>query len=207
MKKLKLAFTYFHNLPSSEKRITIPTVLTIVRLLSVPLIVAAMINQSWGFGFALIVVSALTDLFDGYIARKFNQKTFLGACLDPIADKVLVLSIFFTLAFVNSPLFSIPIWFVILVLIKELVLINGAFYLYLKNKHINIEPTILGKLTMFTQVLFIIWLFACYFLALVPVKTYYAALGLVILLVLSSLYQYVTIGLKSFFKSNKEKNI
>jgi len=186
----------FKKLPAREKRLTIPTLLTLLRLLSTPAIVFAMLKSCWGLAFWLILFSALTDLLDGYIARKFNQKTFLGACLDPIADKLLILSVYFTLAFWQSPLFSIPVWFVVLVLLKELILIAGVIFLYLKQCNLDIKPTLLGKLTMLAQTLFIIWLFACYFMHWLPVKTYYTVLGAVLCLVLSSLYQYATIGLR-----------
>lgn len=196
----------FKNLPAQEKRLTIPNVLTLVRLACTPMIVMAMHKLDWGLAFWLIVLSALTDLLDGYIARRFNQKTFLGACLDPIADKLLILSIYFMLAFKQSPLFGIPLWFVMLVLIKELVLIAGVIFLYMRQDRLNHlgtksvliepQPTLLGKLTMLVQTLFIVWLFACYFMHWLPVKTYYTALGAVICLVLSSLYQYATIGLR-----------
>lgn len=190
MKILKL----FSRLPAQEKRLTIPTVLTLLRLLSVPVIVWAMLYGHWGRAFWFFLFSAFTDLLDGYIARTFNQKTLLGACLDPVADKLLILSIYFTLAFWQSPLFSIPVWFVILVLLKELILIVGVLFLYFKQSKLEIQPTHLGKLTMLMQTLFIIWLFACYFRHWLPTKTYYAALGTVLCLVLSSLYQYATIG-------------
>lgn len=164
-----------------------------------------MLQHLWGLAFWLIVFGTITDLLDGYIARNFNQKTFLGAALDPIADKFLVLSIYFTLAFVQSPLFTIPLWFMWLVLCKELILIGGAIYLYLKYGFLEVHPILLGKLTMAFQMLFIIWLFACYFFHWVPIKTYYIALGVVMALVLSSLYQYVKIGWKYIFTNSLNK--
>lgn len=193
----KINLNFLKQLPKKEKRLTIPTILTLFRLLCVPVIVYAMINFHWGVAFWTIIIASLTDSADGYIARNFNQKTFLGACLDPIADKVLVLSVYITLAFVQSPLFSIPLWFVWLVLIKETVLIGGAAALYLKKGFLDVQPTLLGKLTMFVQVLFIVWLFACYFFHWLPVKTYYTMLGVVLVLVLSSLYQYMKMGVRA----------
>jgi cardiolipin synthase len=193
---LKINLFFLKKIPSKECRLTLPTVLTLARLTSTPVIVYAMIKHYWGIAFWLIVISAFTDLFDGYIARTFNQKTLLGAILDPLADKLLVLSVYFTLTFVQSPLFSIPLWFVILVLFKELILIGGVLFLYLKKDFLEIKPTLLGKLTMVMQILFIIWLFACYFFHWLPVKTYYTALGALLVLVLSSLCQYGRIGFR-----------
>lgn len=203
---MKIKLSFLKNLPEREKRLTVPTVLTLFRLLCAPLIVIAMVKQRWGIAFILIIVSALTDLLDGYIARRFNQKTWLGAGLDPVADKILVLSIYFTLAFVTTPLFVLPAWFVWLVLGKELLLIGGAFYLIFRAGWLEVQPVWLGKLTMAVQMTFIVWLFACYFFHWLPVKSYYAALGLVIGLVLSSLWQYAKIGLKYFGAKKQHEN-
>lgn len=196
MAKLKLSFSFLKKLPDHEKKITLSTLLTLVRIALTPFIVASMIAHHWGIACTLFCIAACTDILDGNIARWLNEKTFLGACLDPIADKFLVLSCFFTLAFVQSPLFSIPLWFVWLVLCKELILIGGAIILYNIKGHIEMQPTVLGKTTTVMQMGFIIWLFACYFFSWIPVKTYYCMLGIVIVLVFSSLLHYIFIGIK-----------
>ena len=108
----------FASLPAHEMRITVPTLLTFMRILLTFGVIGAMIYHNWGTAFVVFLAAAFTDVLDGGLARWWNEKTFLGACLDPIADKFLVLSIFFTLAFVQSPLFHIPIWFFSIVFIK-----------------------------------------------------------------------------------------
>lgn len=191
---LKFDFSFFKKLSAREKRLTIPTILTISRMILVPFIVIAMIAHHWGLAFWFFVIAALTDTVDGSLARLSGEKTFLGTCLDPVADKLLILSCFFTLAFVQSPLFTIPLWFVLLVLIKELIIIGGALIILLLGGRLNICPTWLGKITTVAQISFIIWLFACYFFHWLPIKTYHTMLGIVILLTLLSLIQYVRIG-------------
>lgn len=195
----KFSFRFYKELPAHEKRITFSTVLTSIRILLVPFIIAAMVAQRWGLAFKLFIAAMVTDFFDGNTARWFNQKTFLGACLDPIADKLLLVSCFATLAFVQSPLFSIPRWFVLTVLVKELLLIGGALYILLTKEHLEVRPTWLGKITTVVQMLFIVWLFACYFFHWMPIKTYWTMLGLLLILVIMSLVQYVRIGLRQFF--------
>jgi phosphatidylglycerophosphate synthase len=111
VKKINLSrFTLriFNRLPDAEKRITIPTLFTLTRIIIVPVIIDAMINDRWGIAFFFFVFACVTDLIDGFLARLLNEKTFLGACLDPVADKLLLLSCFSTLAFVSTPLFSVP---------------------------------------------------------------------------------------------------
>lgn len=192
----KINMDFLRQLPAREKKITLSTVLTIIRIILVPIIVAAMVMHSWGVSFFLFVIAAITDCLDGTLARLLHQKTFLGAFLDPLADKFLILSCFFTLAFVQSPLFVIPKWFVWFVLCKEVLQLSGAVFVYLRKGHIEIRPTLLGKVTATAQMGFIIWLFACYFFQWVPIKTYYTMLGLLLVLITVSLLQYARIGIR-----------
>jgi len=194
---MKFSFSFFKKAPAREKRITIATLFTVGRMILAPFIVAAMIMHQWGLAFWLFVIAALTDTIDGNLARWFGEKTFLGACLDPIADKLLILSVFFTLAFVQSPLFSIPLWLVLFVLLKELIILGGSLVMLLLDKPLHIAPTWLGKMTTAVQISFIIWLFACYFFHWLPIKTYYTMLGLVFVLTFLSLLQYLRIGFRT----------
>lgn len=186
----------FNRLPHREKRITIPTLFTFARIFVVPIIVAAMIYAQWGIAFSFFVFACLTDLVDGFLARLLNEKTFLGACLDPIADKLLLLSCFTTLAFVKVPLFSVSPAFVFFVIAKELLQLGGAFIVYWFKGHLDVHPTLLGKTTTCIQMFFILWLFACYFFCWVPIKTYYVMLGIMILFIGASFVQYARIGLR-----------
>ncbi len=193
----RFSFALLRKLPAREKRITLPTLFTFVRIILTPCIVVSMVYEHWGAAFWLFVIAAATDAVDGALARLRNERTFLGACLDPIADKLLILSVFFTLAFVQSPLFSIPHWFVLFVLCKELLLVGGAVAIFAWQGHLEIRPTWLGKTTTLVQILFIVWLFACYFFAWVPIKTYYTMLAVVFVLVAASLMHYASIGFRT----------
>lgn len=201
MKKInlkKFTLRIFQHLPETEKRITIPTIFTLLRIILIPVIVGAMITGSWGYAFLFFVFACLTDVIDGLLARFLNEKTFLGACLDPVADKLLLISCFFTLAFVSTPLFSIPRWFVFFVISKEAIQLTGASIIYYTRGYLNVQPTILGKTTTLIQMTFIIWLFACYFFCWVPLKTYYTMLGIMIFFISATFVQYAHIGLQSF---------
>ena len=186
---------FLSKLPVNERKITISTLLTILRIILTPIVVGTMILQWWGFAFIFFFIAAITDMLDGNIARWRNEQTFLGALLDPIADKLLTLSCFFTLAFVQSSLFSIPKWFFIIILIKELLLISGVFLFSMYRHKMEIHPLILGKITTFVQMVFIIWIFACYFFKWQPIKTYYTMLALVFILVIATLLQYSFMGI------------
>lgn len=190
----KFSFQLFKKLPAREKKITFSTVLTLIRFILIPFIVISMIGQHWYAAFVLFMIAAITDILDGWFARWFNERTFLGAALDPLADKLLVIAVFATLAFYQSPLFTIPRWFVALVLIKELIQVLGAVIIYTIKGHLAIAPTMLGKLTMVAQSAFITWLFSCYFFHWVPIKTYFVMLATVSSLVLLTFIDYARIG-------------
>ncbi len=181
-------------MPDAEKRITIPTLFTLARIIVVPIIVGAMMKHYWGIAFFFFVFACMTDLIDGFLARLLNEKTFLGACLDPVADKLLLLSCFSTLAFVSTPLFSVPRFFVLFVVGKEALQIAGALLIYHFRGHLDVHPTLLGKTTTCIQMIFIMWLFACYFFCWMPIKTYYVMLGVMIFFIGVSFIQYARMG-------------
>ncbi len=192
----KIHIRLFKDLPADEFRMTFPTILTCIRIILVPYIIASMLLHLWGLAFLFFFVAAITDCLDGNLARLLHEKTFLGACLDPIADKLLLISFFFTLVFLETPLFPVPLWFVLLVLLKESIVIFGAAFILLSGRHLDVRPTALGKATTVIQMLFIIWLFACYYFHWMPVKTYYMMLALMLLMVILSFVQYARIGFK-----------
>jgi cardiolipin synthase len=200
-KKINLSrFTLriFNRLPAREMRITVPTLFTIARIAVTPIIVAAMIKSWWGTALLFFTFACLTDLIDGFLARALNVKTFLGACLDPIADKLLLIACFSTLAFVSTPVFAIPQAFVFFIMGKELLQLSGAGIIYWLQGHLDVKPTMLGKTTTCIQMLFIMWLFACYFFCWVPIKTYYVMLSILVIFMSVSLMQYIKIGVRMF---------
>lgn len=185
--------------------ITIPTVFTLLRIALTPFIVYAMVHQRWALAFYLFLGASLTDIIDGSLARWWNARSFLGACLDVLADKLLLLSCFTTLACIQISYLHIPQWFVLFILCKELTLIVGSLILYMLKGSLEIKPTKLGKITTFVQICFIIWFFFCYFFKWLPLKTYSIMLCLLITLMIVSLLQYISIGIHYFFAKNNAK--
>lgn len=197
---MKFDSLFFKTLHNCEKRITISTMLTLLRIVLVPVIVIAMTKQQWGSAFFWFLIAALTDTFDGALARWWNDETVLGACLDPIADKILLISCFATLAFIQSPVFMIPHWFVMLILFKESIILLGTLLLLVSRSGFTVHPTFLGKATTVVQISFIIWLFTCYFFNWVPTKTYYSMMSIMVGFILLSFAQYIYIGLRYLVK-------
>lgn len=107
----------------------IPNILTIIRFILIPFIVYAIFTQQFILAFAIFTISGITDVADGFIARKFNLISNFGKLMDPLADKLTQISTLASLALANI----IPIWILIIVLIKEFIMIVGASFLYGKD--------------------------------------------------------------------------
>lgn len=197
---MKLDSSFLRTLSLCEKRITFPTLLTLLRIILVPVIIAAMVERLWCQAFVWFVIASLTDLFDGMLARRWKVATALGACLDPVADKILLVSCFSALAFIQAPAFMVPRWFVMLILCKELIIVCGALFFLVFKCNFTIRPTWTGKLTTVVQIAFISWLFFCYFFNWMPIKTYYVFMVVMVGFTVAALSQYISIGLRYLFK-------
>jgi len=132
--------------------INLPNSLTILRILLVPVFVGLLLYEHYDIALLTLLIAALTDILDGMIARITDQRTLLGEYLDPLADKLLLMSAIITL----SVLHFIPIWAVIVVVSRDAILLTGTLVANLTETHIDISPTILGKGTTFAQICYII---------------------------------------------------
>ena len=108
----------------------IPNILTVSRFFLIPFIIYFILKEQYILALVLLVISGLTDVLDGFIARKFNFITNFGKLIDPLADKTTQIAVLLTLAFKNI----IPFWIIIVVVIKEAAMIAGASFLYGKAK-------------------------------------------------------------------------
>ena len=170
--------------------ITFPTVLTIGRLLLVPFIAYSMLQRAWLIALLLFSIAAITDILDGYFARKWHQETQLGACLDPVVDKVLVISCYAVLVFAPVQGLAIPAWFLSIVLAKEVVLLGGALYWGVLKQEIEVKASWLGKLAMAVQSMLIGWVILCSIFHWMPIRTFHLVLAAALILVIASLIHY-----------------
>ncbi|NQT91009.1 MAG: CDP-alcohol phosphatidyltransferase family protein [Candidatus Omnitrophica bacterium] len=133
--------------------------ITIARILLVPALLLCLLYYSAEYDFlrfialAIFLVCGVADAIDGYVARRFYQKTELGTMLDPIADKLLILTAFISLSIMkNIPAASrIPPWLTTLVISRDGIIILGTVLIFLMVKKIDIKPSIPGKITTFFQ--------------------------------------------------------
>lgn len=178
-----------------EFRLTVPTFLTLVRIAFIPVIVFFLYRQRVIWALSFFCAAAVTDVLDGYLARRLKQQTFLGACLDPVADKLLVAVLLATLWVLHAPF--LPGWFVVLVLGKESIQIFGSTLIFLSKGNLFVCPVLLGKVSMFFQTCFIFALLLNYYLPLSPLL-FSGLLKVCTFLVCASLGQYLFMGLKQF---------
>jgi len=186
----------------SKNIITLSNFLTLSRVFLTPFIVYNIVLHYWVWAFILFFIAAITDLLDGFCARLLKERTLLGAALDPIADKILLLATFSAFMFAKLPKMVLPFWFLFFVLFRELVIICGSLIIVFVKGNLQIKPTLFGKLTTFFQIIFILWYMGCSFFGWVPMKTYYLVLSGVTIFSTYSLINYVEIGIK-FLRQKK----
>lgn len=129
-----------------------PNIITIVRILLVPVFIDMIIYGRFEYALAVFCVAAITDALDGLIARLANQRTRLGVYLDPLADKVLLTSAFVTLSIFHY----VPTWLTTIVVSRDLILALGTLLLHLLEVSVDVTPMWLGKVTTVVQLGYVI---------------------------------------------------
>ena len=130
---------------------TVPNQLTFLRLGFLPFFIVLIFYEQYGWALLILLLAAATDGMDGLLARTLNQKTALGAYLDPIADKLLLSSSFVVLALEGR----IPRWLTILVIGRDVLILTTATVILLASGYRQFPPTIYGKITTGTQILLV----------------------------------------------------
>ncbi len=121
---------------------SVANLITLARLFSVPLAIWLVLSITMTAAFWLFVAAGLSDAVDGYIAKRFNQRSQLGALLDPIADKTLLVSLCVTLGIAGR----LPNWLVILVVFRDLMIIGGYLLAMAVSQPIRTRPLAISKL-------------------------------------------------------------
>jgi cardiolipin synthase len=135
--------------PSRVLDVTIPNFITIARLLAVPLIVWLMIADRFLEATVLFIIAGISDALDGFIAKRLGATSELGAYLDPIADKALLVSVFLTLGFKGT----LPAWLIVLVVSRDLFIIGGLMLASMLGKPMAMRPLWISKINTVAQIL------------------------------------------------------
>ena len=174
---------------------SIPNYLTLFRILLTPVFLITLVSytpEKEGLRFlalAIFVIAAITDALDGLLARFLKQRTALGQMLDPIADKILLISAYIGLLFVATLPYRPPLWITITIVFRDLILLVGFFALHFAAVKIEVQPNIWGKLTTASQMLLL-----CFILLEWPAAIPLAFLTVAFTIVSGIIY--ITRGLK-----------
>ncbi|MBI5327288.1 MAG: CDP-alcohol phosphatidyltransferase family protein [Deltaproteobacteria bacterium] len=126
----------------------IPNLLTILRILLVPVFIVFVIDDNILIALAIFILAGITDGLDGFIARVFNQRTVIGTYLDPIADKMLLISAYISLTIKGI----LPGWLSVVVVSRDIIILSGIAVISLMGKDIDVKPSVLSKITTVFQI-------------------------------------------------------
>jgi cardiolipin synthase len=126
--------------------------LTVLRILLIPVFVSLLVYRRPGLAFLVFLAAALTDLLDGYVARRRGSQSRLGAFLDPMADKLLLISSFVTLTWLKA----LPFWIAAVVISRDVILVVGALVIHMAGGRIYPRPSWSGKAATFFQILTVV---------------------------------------------------
>jgi len=130
----------------------IPNLLTIGRIFAIPPLVLLLLNGFYGWALVVAIFAGVSDLVDGWLARRFGWQSRFGGLADPAADKLLMMASYLSLAWLGY----LPWWLFALVLGRDLIIVIGGWIYHSRFERIEAEPTQLSKFNTFCQV-FLMW--------------------------------------------------
>ena len=181
-----------------------PNLLSLVRILFTFFFIVAVCYDRFDYALYLFVFQGLTDMLDGFIARVMKKKTELGAYLDPIADKIMIVTAFVMLGIKQI----IPMWFPVTIVLKDVAIAVGFFILYRLVGHIKPVPSIFGKLSTTFQITTVLFILLIETFSLSNVRAYGGALiyATAFITVLAGLH-YILHGIKTLRPSRAGKSV
>jgi cardiolipin synthase len=131
-----------------KKTLNLPNLITILRIFLVPVIITLMLREHYTAALWFFTVAGVSDALDGYIARRFDMRTTLGATLDPLADKILIIASVISLCRLGL----LPVWLTVVVVCRDLVIASGAVAWRYVIGRLDMAPLIASKINTFMQV-------------------------------------------------------
>lgn len=181
----------------------IPNMLTVVRILMVPLTIYTLSHGDYLFAFFAFLTAGITDGVDGYLARRFNLQTELGAYLDPLADKFLLVSVFVTLAVLKV----LPPWVAILVVTRDVLIVGAVMLARVLEKPVTIKPVMISKINTATQICLAIGLMASLAFGEIDAKLLQVAITIVAFLTVASGAVYMAMWFKHMTEEASGKDL
>jgi len=132
----------------------LPNLITLTRLLSVPLIISLILSHQLNAAFIFFTLAGISDGLDGFLARIFKARTTFGAYLDPIADKTLLVGVYAALGHTGL----VAIWIVVLIIFRDLLIIGGTILLFFLKNNVQMKPLMVSKVNTVIQLLFALFI-------------------------------------------------
>jgi len=132
----------------SGRSLSIPNLITLARILLVPVMVWAIASDAMQIAFLLFLAAGLSDAIDGFLAKRFGMATELGAYLDPLADKAMIVSIYVAVGIAEA----LPRWLVILVVSRDIMIVSAIILSWLIDKRVKLKPLTVSKLNTVAQI-------------------------------------------------------
>jgi cardiolipin synthase len=167
--------------------LNLPNSITIARILLVPVVVWAIASHEMQIAFILFLLAGVSDAVDGFLAKRFHMTSELGAYLDPLADKVLIVSIYIALGITEA----IPRWIVILVVSRDILIVGGIMLAVFLGKPMKVKPVLVSKLNTAAQIVFACLVLAALAFGFTADTAERVIMGIVAVLTLASIGFYV----------------
>ena len=130
------------------RSLSIPNLITLGRILLVPVVIWAITAGEMRIAFVLFLAAGISDAVDGFLAKRFEMRTELGAYLDPLADKAMLVSIYIALGIIEA----VPRWLVILVVFRDIMIVGAVILSWLVDKPLPLKPLLVSKLNTVAQI-------------------------------------------------------
>ncbi len=165
----------------------IPNILTVLRIVLVVPIVALLVQERYVAAFVVLAVAGISDGLDGYLAKRYGWVTRLGSLLDPVADKLMLVSGFLVLGWKGL----LPAWLVALVIVRDLVIVGGAIVFHFWVGRLEAEPSLISKINTFAQIILVVGVVAHQLWPLLPELWFTIAIAVVAVTTIVSGVTYV----------------
>lgn len=136
--------------------LNLPNLITLARLLCVPFAVWLIVDGSYGAAFWVCVGAGVSDALDGYIAKRFDRRTRLGALLDPVADKALLAGVYLSLGVAGV----LPAWLVVLVVLRDSLIVAGFLSIHATAAPKQVQPLFISKINTAVQIALVVFVLA-----------------------------------------------
>ncbi len=135
---------------------TIPNIITMFRIATVPVLILLLHDQYYGWAFLVFLIAGISDGLDGFIAKRFDMASELGAILDPLADKALIFSSYLMLMILGD----LPFWLFLTVVFRDVLILVGSLIYVAFNGKVKMAPSYLSKLNTFMQISLVVAILA-----------------------------------------------